>query len=181
MRVLTCEAGVFYDAVDMFECAMDGTPWTDRWYVGGHEDVAVGDLAYVIHGDGDGASVLARGVVVEADAADRLALLEARWLRLGPAYCRNLHGLSESADGTPPLFVRFDVESVVDMDHQLPLESVPWPSGSGPDVVRALASGATLPGPAAASLAIAWDRHVAALLDDELALRLPVGGPATSG
>ncbi|UYQ61798.1 hypothetical protein [Streptomyces peucetius] len=99
--------------------------------------------------------------------------------RLGPAYCRNLHGLPEDADGTP-LFVRFDVESVVDMDHQLGLASIPWPTGTGPDTVRALTSGAMLPSPAAVALATAWDRHVAALLDDELALRLPVGGSVTS-
>ncbi|KAB8143731.1 hypothetical protein F8S13_07420 [Chloroflexia bacterium SDU3-3] len=179
VRLLSDPHGLFYDIFDMFESALDGEQWTDRWPCGANRKIAVGDTAFiVVAGEQGSPAIFARAQVIAADERDQVRLLDPDSADLSEAYCRNVLGADPQI-----LFVRIVVDSVVnpfaadaegeDLEELLALAELDQPACVGTDLPAMALSGEALPEACAALVQERWEGQIIAREPHGKATRLP--------
>ncbi|GAB1645886.1 hypothetical protein [Krasilnikovia sp. MM14-A1259] len=152
-RWLRDDHDIYYDASDIFSYAVEGDRWTDRWHVA-NDSVEVGDVFYLVWPEHRN-QVQARAVAVAADADDRPERPS-----LGPAYCADI--MEVEVENGSAMCIRIDIESAVDIDHELHLDGLELDS---------IESGDAIPDGLAADLDRRWHAHVGDLLESGKSIR----------
>lgn len=179
VRLLSDPHGLYFDLYDMFESALEGEQWTDRWPCGANRDIAVGDTAFiVVAGEHNSPAIFARAQIAAADEQDQVRLLDPADADLSAAYCRNVLGADPQI-----LFVRIVVDSVVnpfaadaegeDLEELLALADLDQPACVGVDFVALALSGEALPDACAALIQERWEGQIIAREPHGKATRLP--------
>ncbi len=188
-RVLADEYDLYYDMCDMFSHAQEGEVWAEHWMCGRNRTLQVGDEVFLLDlpyrqtwDDREDdlkesypdRGIFAHGYLIAGDAEEQLRELDSEaYGDLSAAYCTNPWREDwEEEDREEILFVRFKLDSIVDMEHVLPIVWLQQQSGCHDLFTDAPYSGDIIPSDIIPSLNDYWEQHVRKQEAEDLGLHL---------